>query len=83
MSSDSEQSDGDTAGLVFTETQEDLQQIQECEDGVRESLTQAFSLNESIYNIEKSTPRTGIVICLSKIDTNTNANTIMSSLVVG
>ena len=66
ISSDSEQSEGDTeVGLPFTERQESPQPTQECEDGVKESLTQAFTHNESFSNNEKTSPlliRTGIVI---------------------
>ena len=55
-SSDREQSDGDSEADLSLSERERLTSspgIQECEDGMRESLTQAFSHNESVYNIDK------------------------------
>ena len=54
-SSDREQSDGDSEADLFLLERERLSsspEIRECEDGMRESLTQAFSHNEPIYNID-------------------------------
>ena len=55
-SSDREQSDGDSEADLSLSERERLSSspgIRECEDGMRESLTQAFSHNESVYNIDK------------------------------